>query len=211
MMINNHRSIENSEGFEKSFSAEEKSSFNKINNAVSDFAQERGISREKSAEIFGSIGIEASKGFNIAGFGSNGEVSGSFTSGSRNSNQEHFKEALNFSNQRSLSKDFANVESAVNANRLNYTDSKGESINQTFNQSVVFRQNKYRRPHKPLSCILLPKDGSTLAQDGHDSSALRHPTWVLTDIDIVKKSIVFEKIKKDDIAIKATQAVRQPF
>ena len=46
MMINNHRSSENSEGFEKSFSAEEKSSFNKINNAVSDFAQERGKDRE---------------------------------------------------------------------------------------------------------------------------------------------------------------------
>ena len=135
MMINNHRSIENSEGFEKSFSAEEKSSFNKINNAVSDFAQERGISREKSAEFLGKIGAGISGGFNIAGFGSNGEVSGSFTSGSRNSDQEHFKEALNFSNQRSLSKDFANVESAVNSNRLNYTDSKGESINQTFNNA----------------------------------------------------------------------------
>jgi conjugal transfer mating pair stabilization protein TraG len=135
MMINNHRSIENSEGFEKSFSAEEKSSFNKINNAVSDFAQERGISREKSAEFLGKIGAGISGGFNIAGFGSNGEVSGSFTSGSRNSDQENFKEALNFSNQRSLSKDFANVESAVNSNRLNYTDSKGESINQTFNNA----------------------------------------------------------------------------
>lgn len=135
MMINNHRSIENSEGFEKNFSAEEKASFNKINNAVSDFAQERGISREKSAEFLGKIGAGISGGFNIAGFGSNGEVSGSFTSGSRNSDQEHFKEALNFSNQRSLAKDFANVESVVNANRLNYTDSKGESINQTFNNA----------------------------------------------------------------------------
>ena len=135
MMINNHRSIENSEGFEKSFSAEEKSSFNKINNAVSDFAQERGISREKSAEIFGSIGIEASKGFNIAGFGLNGQISGNKSWTLKDSDQEHFKEALNFSNQRSLSKDFANVESAVNANRLNYTDSKGESINQTFNNA----------------------------------------------------------------------------
>ncbi len=131
MMINNHRSIENSEGFEKSFSAEEKSSFNKINNAVSDFAQERGISREKSAELFGSIGIEGSKGFNILGFGLNGQMSGKKSS----SDQENFKEALNFSNQRSLSKDFANVESAVNSNRLNYTDSKGESINQTFNNA----------------------------------------------------------------------------
>ena len=135
MMINNHRSIENSEGFEKSFSAEEKSSFNKINNAVSDFAQERGISREKSAEIFGSIGIEASKGFNIAGFGLNGQISGKKSWALKDSDQENFKEALNFSNQRSLSKDFANVESAVNSNRLNYTDSKGESINQTFNNA----------------------------------------------------------------------------
>jgi conjugal transfer mating pair stabilization protein TraG len=135
MMINNHRSIENSEGFEKSFSAEEKSSFNKINNAVSDFAQERGISREKSAEIFGSIGIEASKGFNIAGFGLNGQISGKKSWALKDSDQENFKEALNFSNQRSLSKDFANVESVVNANRLNYTDSKGESINQTFNNA----------------------------------------------------------------------------
>jgi len=135
MMINNHRSIENSEGFEKNFSAEEKASFNKINNAVSDFAQERGISREKSAEIFGSIGIEASKGFNIAGFGLNGQISGKKSWALKDSDQENFKEALNFSNQRSLSKDFANVESAVNSNRLNYTDSKGESINQTFNNA----------------------------------------------------------------------------
>lgn len=135
MMINNHRSIENSEGFEKNLSAEEKSSFNKINNAVSDFAQERGISREKSAEFLGKIGAGISGGFNIAGFGSSGEISGSFTSSSRNSDQENFKEALNFSNQRSLSKDFANVESVVNANRLNYTDSTGESLNQTFNNA----------------------------------------------------------------------------
>ena len=139
MMINNHRSIENSEGFEKSFSAEEKSSFNKINNAVSDFAQERGISREKSAEFFGNVGVGVSGGAsipNIVGMaGLNSDLKGGYSYTTKNSDNNHYKEALNYSNQNNLSKDFAVVQSAMQSDRFNFTDSKGESINETFNKA----------------------------------------------------------------------------
>lgn len=137
MMINNHRSIESSSGFEQSLSSEEKSAFSRVNNAVSDFAQEHGITREKSAEIFGRVGggLSAAIGGKdkIGGgsldFGLTGQIAG------RSADQDHYKAAINYSNQHSLSKDFATVQSAMQSSRFNITDSQGESINETFNSA----------------------------------------------------------------------------
>lgn len=140
MMINNHRSIESSNGFEKNLSSEEKSAFSRVNNAVSDFAQEHGITREKSAEIFGNItaGIGGAIGVPGTGgkVGTSGDAKGGYAYTSRDSDQNHYKEALNYSKQHSLSQDFATVQSAVQSNRLNFSDSKGESISETFNNAA---------------------------------------------------------------------------
>jgi len=141
MMINNHRSIESSNGFEQNLSSEEKSAFSRINNAVSDFAQEHGITREKSAEVLAGIGIGANLGVG-GSVGQKGSASGSTSfSGNaqfagRSSDQDHYKAAINYSNQHSLSKDFATVESAMQSSRFNFSDSRGESINETFNNAT---------------------------------------------------------------------------
>ncbi|NBV06290.1 MAG: conjugal transfer protein TraG [Proteobacteria bacterium] len=140
MMLNNHREIENSKGFEQSLSSEERSAFSRINNAVSDFAQEHGITREKSAEIFGNIGVGIGSAIGIPGTGGklglSGDAKGGYAYNSRDSDQQHYKEALNYSRQHSLSKDFATVQSAVQSNRLNFNDSRGESISETFNTAA---------------------------------------------------------------------------
>lgn len=140
MMINNHRAIESSNGFEKNLSSEEKSAFSRVNNAVSDFAQERGITREKAAEIFGNIGAGIGSAIGIPGTGGklglSGDAKGGYAYTSRDSDQDHYKEALNYSRQHSLSKDFATVQSAAQSNRLNFSDSKGESISETFNTAT---------------------------------------------------------------------------
>jgi conjugal transfer mating pair stabilization protein TraG len=64
-MLNDHRSVESSQGFEQNFSSEQKESFSKINTAATDFAVNHNINREKSAEIFASIG--AGKAFGVSG------------------------------------------------------------------------------------------------------------------------------------------------
>lgn len=141
MMVNSHHSIESSKGFEQNFSSEEKSAFSRINTAVSDFAQEHGITREKSAEILAGIGIGANLGVG-GSVGQKGSASGntSFSGNAqfagRSVDQDHYKAAINYSNQHSLSKDFATVQSAIQSNRFNMTDSKGESINETFNSAT---------------------------------------------------------------------------
>lgn len=141
MMINNHRSIESSNGFEKNLSSEEKSAFSRINNAVSDFAQEHGITREKSAEVLAGVGIGANLGMG-GSVGQKGSASGSTSVSAnaqfsgRSTDQDHYKAAINYSNQHSLSKDFATVESSIQSNRFNYSDSKGESISETFNNAT---------------------------------------------------------------------------
>jgi conjugal transfer mating pair stabilization protein TraG len=137
MMLNNHREIENSKGFEQSLSSEERSAFNRVNSAVSDFAREHGITREKSAEIFGSLGGGLSAGFGgkEKSIGSNVNLGISGQLSGRSTDQDHYKAAVNYSNQHSLSKDFATIQSAVQSNRLNFSDSKGESISETFNKA----------------------------------------------------------------------------
>lgn len=140
MMINNHRAIESSAGYEQNFSAEQRSSFSKINNAVSDFAQEHGITREKSAEIFGKIAAGVSGSLGAGGFGVSGEAGVGANIASRDSMQDHYKAAVNYSNQNHLSKDFQIAESAMQSNRFNITDSRGESINESFNRSASLTQ-----------------------------------------------------------------------
>lgn len=144
MMMNNHRSIENSKGYEQNFSSEEKLSFNRINNAVNDFAQEHGITREKSAEIFGNIGAGIKGGGNFSGggklIGADISIGGDYRYSDRDSDQSHYKEAMNYSKQHSLSKDFAVVQSAMESNRFNITDSSGESISETFNSASTLNK-----------------------------------------------------------------------
>ena len=130
-MINEHRNIESSNGFEKNMTSEQKSAFSKIHNASSDFAKEHGISREKSAEIFGNIGGE------IGGklFGANLSVNAGTQISGRSADQEYYKEALNYSRQHNLTQDFAVVKSAMQSARFNISDSQGESINESFNKA----------------------------------------------------------------------------
>jgi conjugal transfer mating pair stabilization protein TraG len=146
-MLNNHRSIESSKGFEQNLSSEQKDSFSKINTAVSDFAKEHGITREKASEIFGNIGaglsgsLGLSKKVGNGGLGNvdlNGEVGIGGRLSQRDSDQNHYKEALSYSKQHHLSKDFAVIKSAMESNRFNLTDSKGESINESFNKAASF-------------------------------------------------------------------------
>jgi hypothetical protein len=120
-MLNDHRSIESSQGFEQNFSSEQKESFSKINTAATDFSDNHQISREKSAEMFASIGAGKA-------FGMSGKISAS--------DQQIYNEAQRYAKEHHLSKDFAVVESAMQSNRFNLTDSKGESINESFNKSA---------------------------------------------------------------------------
>jgi conjugal transfer mating pair stabilization protein TraG len=120
-MLNDHRSIESSQGFEQNFSSEQKESFSKINTAATDFAVNHNINREKSAEIFASVG--AGKAFGVSG-----KISASDT--------QLYSEAQKYAKEHHLSKDFQTVASAMHSNRFNLTDSKGESINESFNKSA---------------------------------------------------------------------------
>jgi hypothetical protein len=135
MIMNNHRSIENSQGYEQTFSSEERAAFSRINNAVSDFAQEHGITREKSAEILAGIGMGANLGIGKDLVGGNASLSGNAQFSGRSTDQDHYKAAISYSSQHNLSKDFSTVESAIQSSHFNFTDSKGESINQTFNNA----------------------------------------------------------------------------
>lgn len=145
-LLNDHRSIESSKGFEQNFSSEEKSAFSKINNAVNDFAKEHSISREKSAEIFGRIGGQVNASTKAGrGMGANLDAGGAFQYSGKSSDQDHYKEAINYSNQHHLSKDFQVMQSALESNRFNLTDSKGESINQNF--STAASLNKEASQH----------------------------------------------------------------
>jgi hypothetical protein len=132
MMINDHRSIESSKGYEQNFSSEAKESFNRVNNAVNDFAKEHGISRDQSAELFSGIG--GNLGIGNGNIGINVDGGAKYSRGSHES--DLYKEALNYSKSHQLSKDFAVVQSAVESSRLNLTNSKGESINESFSQAT---------------------------------------------------------------------------
>ncbi len=145
--INNHRSIENSQGFEQNLNSQEKSAFSNINNATTDFAKEHNISREKSAEIFGQIGANLSGsvggavGDKIPAKGNAGiglDAAARWTG--RSSDSDLYKEAQNYSQQQHLSKDFETVKSALQSNRFNISDSHGESINENFNKASSLSQ-----------------------------------------------------------------------
>lgn len=145
--LNNHRSIENSQGFEQNLNSQEKSAFSNINNATTDFAKEHNISREKSAEIFGQIGANISG--SVGGSASdkipakvNGGIGldGAARWTGRSSDSDLYKEAQNYSQQQHLSKDFETVKSALQSNRFNVSDSHGESINESFNKAASLSQ-----------------------------------------------------------------------
>ena len=137
--INSHRSIENSKGFEESFNANEKDSFSRINNAVTDFAKEHNISREKSVEIFGQVGanFSTSIGGKIGPINVGGAAGfeGATRFSDRDSDSNLYKEAESYSQAQHLSKDFETIKSAAESNRFNIIDSNGESINENFSKS----------------------------------------------------------------------------
>lgn len=140
-MINDHRSVESSKGFEQNLSSEQRESFSRINNAATDFAKEHGISREKSAEILASVGAGINGAIGGKAVGGNLSLNGNAQISGRNSDQHHYKEALNYSRQHHLSQDFQTVTSAMQSNRFNLTDSRGESINQNFNTAASLHKD----------------------------------------------------------------------
>ncbi len=122
-MLQNHRNIENSKQFSESASAEERKAFSNTITATEEFAKDHNISRGKSAEIFAKV---------AAGTGVSGGLEGKISSDDRNL----YNEAQKYSEQQHLSKDFNTVKNAVQSGHLNFTDSKGQSINETFNKSA---------------------------------------------------------------------------
>jgi hypothetical protein len=120
-IINDHRSIESSKGFEENKNMEDKDSFSRITNAANDFAINHNISKEKSAEIFGNIGVGKH-------LGASGKISAS--------DEKLYSEAQRYAKEHHLAKDFSVMQSAMQSNRFNLTDSKGESINQDFHKAV---------------------------------------------------------------------------
>ena len=124
-MLNDHRIIESSQGFEQNFSSETKNSLNNISSATDDFAKEHNISRATAASAMASVN---------GGLGGVLKAGGEVSTSADDKNL--YNEAKRFTEARNLAKDFAVVESAMQSNRFNLTDSKGESINASFNKAA---------------------------------------------------------------------------
>lgn len=124
-MLNDHRSIESSQGFEQNKNMEDRRSFGTVSTATDDFAKEHNITRGAASEALVSVNADL-KGILKA----SGQVSTSAN------DMNLYNEAKKFSESKNLSKDFAVIESAMQSNRFNLTDSKGESINESFNKSA---------------------------------------------------------------------------
>lgn len=132
-VLNNHRAIENSNGFEQNYTSEQRESFQRLNNAATDFAKDHNISKEKASEIFGRIAISGNTP-KLFGMGLGGEVGGSLSQ--RNIDQDMLKKAQTYSEQNHLSKDFQTVRNSMQSTKFNLTDSKGESINENFSKAA---------------------------------------------------------------------------
>lgn len=124
-MLNDHRSIESSQGFEQNKNVEDRKSFGAVSTATDDFAKEHNITRGAASEALVSVN---------GGLGGVLKASGQISTSANDMNL--YNEAKKFSEARNLSKDFAVVESAMQSNRFNLTDSKGESINESFSKSA---------------------------------------------------------------------------
>ena len=124
-MLNDHRSIESSQGFEQNKNVEDRKSWGTVNTASDDFAKEHNITRGSASEALLSVN---------GGLGGILKASGQVSTSANDMNL--YNEAKKFSETRNLSKDFAVIESAMQSNRFNLTDSKGESINESFNKSA---------------------------------------------------------------------------
>ena len=124
-MLNDHRSIESSQGFEQNKNMEDRRSFGAVSTATDDFAKEHNITRGAASEALVSVN---------GGLGGVLKASGQISTSANDMNL--YNEAKKFSEAKNLSKDFAVVESAMQSNRFNLTDSKGESINESFSKSA---------------------------------------------------------------------------
>lgn len=142
MMINDNRTIENSKDYQNNFTQDQREAFSEITRKNDEFAIQHNISKEKSAEIFAGI---------AAGIGINAKASAS--------DQELYNEAQHFAKENNLSKEFATVESAMESNRFNISNTKGESINESFNKSASLSREagehfeKARRYNEELSYV----------------------------------------------------------
>lgn len=128
-LLQNHRNIENSRQFSESATAEEKMASSRINNATDSFAKENNITRGKSAEILAKATI---------GAGIGGGLEGKISS----QDQDLYQEAQRFSQEHHLSQDFNTMKNSALSNHLNLTDSKGQSINETFHKSAQLSQEQ---------------------------------------------------------------------
>ncbi len=124
-MLNDHRSIESSQGFEQNKNMEDRRSFGAVSTATDDFAKEHNITRGAASEALVSVN---------GGLKGVLKASGQISTSANDMNL--YNEAKKFSEAKNLSKDFAVVESAMQSNRFNLTDSKGESINESFSKSA---------------------------------------------------------------------------
>lgn len=124
-MLQDHRSIESSQGFEQNKNMEDRKSFGAVSTATDDFAKEHNITRGAASEALVSVN---------GGLGGVLKASGQISTSANDMNL--YNEAKKFSEAKNLSKDFAVVESAMQSNRFNLTDSKGESINESFSKSA---------------------------------------------------------------------------
>jgi len=121
MAINNHRSIENSNEYQNNLSRDQREAFGEVNRKVDEFSSMHNIARDRSAEILANVSVGG-----IAGAG--GKIS--------SSDQQLYNEAKNFAKENNLSKDFAVVQSAMESNKFSISDSKGQSLNETFNTAA---------------------------------------------------------------------------
>lgn len=125
MAISNHRAIESSNGFETTFGRDGRNSLNKVEEYSEAFAKEHNITAGKAAQALLSA---------TYGFGGIATAEGRISTSA--DDNKLYNEAKRFSESHNLSKDIAVVQSAMQSSKFNFTDSKGQSINETFNNAA---------------------------------------------------------------------------
>lgn len=125
MAINDHRAIESSSEYANNVSDQQKKSFSEVKHASEDFAKEYNIQNTSEARLALQSAALGVKGIL--------QADGSISTSSQD--MKLYNEAKRFSESRELGKDFTVVEEMIRSNHFNITDSKGQSINETFNKS----------------------------------------------------------------------------
>ena len=125
MAMNDHRAIESSSEYANNVSDQQKKSFSEVKHASEDFAKEHNIQNTNEARLALQSAVLGVKGIL--------QADGSISTSSQD--MKLYNEAKRFSESRELGKDFAVVEEMIRSNHFNITDSKGQSLNETFNKS----------------------------------------------------------------------------